>query len=295
MNIKEIAERFKIRCSAIGKIMTNPRGKSNMIKYTEAVEKLAKDEKRYDEMKTKDGAGGLKLYESIKKQCDELPGLQKMKDVVILGDTAKTYCLDWLKEQPEFYGRRKEIKSKYIEKGNVVEDHALDFVSDNLGYGLLTKNERNYKNKFMTGTPDNVQPDETIDTKANWDQSTFPLFESGLPNMDYYWQGQGYMHLTKRTKHRVIYCLMDTPEYLIEREARNYAFFNGYGDLDKDLYDKFVDKMTFGKVKIQHRIKAFDIEFEKGAIDQIEIRVKECREFIFNTLTLLGNEQGSKI
>jgi hypothetical protein len=48
--------------------------------------------------------------------------------------------------------------------------------------------------------------------------------------------------------------------------------------------DRHVKQMTYGDVAPENRIKVFPFDFEQGAIDQIEIRVKECREFIFDTL-----------
>lgn len=239
MNIKEISERFKIRCSAIGKIMTNGRGK-----------------------------------------------------VPIMGKTCESYCLDWIKEQPEFYHRKKEFSNKYTEKGLIVEDDSIDFVSEHLyGGDLLLKHDGDrFENEFMTGMPDVIQKDEIIDVKSSWDWSTFPVFATSLPSTDYYWQAQGYMHLVGRKKYRVIYCLMNTPENIILREATSYSFRNGYGELEEDMYQEFVAKMTYDRVAVKNRIRCFDLEFEQGAIDQIEIRVGECREFIFNTLTLLGNE-----
>ena len=233
MENKEIANRFKIRCSAIGKIMTNGRAKDSM------------------------------------------------------GKTAESYCLDWIREQPEFYGRRKEFSNKYTEKGNLVENDSIDFVSTSLYDGMmLIKNEEHFENEFITGTPDVILPDAIIDVKNSFDPFTFPLFESGLPSTDYWWQGQGYMKLVGRESYRVIYTLMDTPLNIIEREAY-YHCKNNEIEFDEDIMNEFVLKMTYPDVDPSKRIKAFDFEFESGAIDQIEARVLACREFIFNTLESL--------
>lgn len=219
---------FKIRCSAIGQIMTNPRSKA-----------------------------------------DKLSG--------VLSKTAQTYCETWLKEQ--IYSRRKEFSTKFTEKGNIVEDNSIDFVAEQLGYGMLLKNEKHYKGEFITGTPDVVLPDLVIDVKNSWDCFTFPLFETRF-DMGYYWQAQGYMALTGRKNYKLIYTLMDTPLHLIEKEAYWYAKNNGYEDLDDKLYQKFLDKMTFGNVPDKYRIKVFDIARNDGDIEQIKERVKQCRQFI---------------
>jgi hypothetical protein len=41
-----------------------------------------------------------------------------------MGKTAETYCLDWLKSQPEFFNRRPNYSNKYTEKGILVEDES---------------------------------------------------------------------------------------------------------------------------------------------------------------------------
>lgn len=216
---------FKIRCSAIGKIMTNARKK------------------------------------------DE-----------ILGATSKSYCKTWLKEQ--IYDRRKEFSSKYTEKGLIMEDNSIDFVAEQLGLGMLLKNEKHLDNDYMTGTPDVILKDMIIDVKNSWDFSTFPLFDEEIPDKDYYWQAQGYMNLTGKPTYKLIYTLMDTPIHLIEREMNRYKWDNGLDEVDQDLYDKFVEKMTYPNIEDKYKIKVFDIERNQEDINKINERVIACREFI---------------
>ena len=47
-----------------------------------------------------------------------------------LGKTGETYLQEWLKEQ--IFGVRKQIKSKYIDKGNLCEDDSIDFIANRL-------------------------------------------------------------------------------------------------------------------------------------------------------------------
>ena len=176
---------FKIRCSQIGQIMTDPR-------------------------------------------------LVKAKESGELSETTKSYCKLWLKEQ--LYGRKKEFSSKYTAKGNEVESDSIQFVGRMLNLGIVFKNDEYFEDEYKCGTPDLLPMDQSnliVDTKNSWDWSTFPLFEPKLPESDYDWQGQGYMDLAKRFEYKVVYCLSDTPEYLIEAEARRYCFNNGYDDLEE--------------------------------------------------------------
>ena len=226
-----LSERFKIRASAIGKIMTNSRKKDELSK------------------------------------------------------TAQSYCIDWIKQQPEFYNRRKEFSSKYTDKGNQVEDEALQFAAEQLGYGMILKNVDSFSNDFMTGTPDAVLPEEIIDVKSSWDFSTFPTFATEIPTKDYYWQLLGYMALTGKRESKVIYCLMDTPIEIIHREIKSHCYKNGLDPEEElDIYEQFVNRMTYGDVDPKHRIKTFEVIYSQYEVELIQERVQECRQFIFDLL-----------
>jgi len=194
-----------------------------------------------------------------------------------LGKTGESYCQEWLTEQ--VYGRKREFTNKYIQKGLQNEDNSLDFIAENMGFGLLVKNEQYYENDFITGTPDIVLSDLIIDVKNSWDCFTFPAFDSELPNKDYYYQMQCYMSLTGKDNAKVIYVLSDTPEHLIESEARKLAFVNG-NELNAEFIDSVRAKMTYFDIEAKYRIKSFDIARNNEVIELINQRVIQCREYI---------------
>ena len=55
-----------------------------------------------------------------------------------LSQTAKSYLEDWYKEQ--IYGVKKQIKSKYIQKGLALEDQAIEFYSVAMEKDFMIKN-----------------------------------------------------------------------------------------------------------------------------------------------------------
>ena len=248
---------FKIRVSAIGKIMGGAEITEIQLKK---IQSLEEKEKRTE------------------KQQEELDRLIHKRDNPELSATAKTYCRDWLMEQ--LYSRRKEFSSKYTQKGNIVEDNSIDFIAKTLDLGLLFKNEDFYENEYIQGTPDVILPNFIIDAKNSWDFSTFPYLEKEIPNSDYWWQGQGYMTLCNKKSYKLIYCLTDTPENLIEREARRWCYDNGYEELDEDIYDKFYEKMTYSDLPDYMKIKVYDFERCDESILKIIEKVKQCREYI---------------
>lgn len=195
-----------------------------------------------------------------------------------LGKTGETYCKQWLKGK--LFNRHVEIKSKYLEKGNIMEDNSLDEVAKRLGLGILLKNEKHFSNKWMRGTPDAIVGDCVIDVKNSWSWETLPLLEAEVPNTDYYWQLQVYMAITKTKTAKLVYTLLDTPEHLIKNEAYWYSRKNGYGELTDEMLEEFTKKMTYKDIPENYKYKSFDIERNDTDIQLIKDRVIECREYI---------------
>jgi hypothetical protein len=203
----------------------------------------------------------------FKIRCSQIGKIMGVKGI---GLTGKGYCEDWYKEK--IYSKRKSFTSKYTEKGNKVEDDSLDFIADNLGYGMIVKNEKVFYDDFMTGTPDAILKEIIIDVKNSWDCFTFPLFNNKTPNKDYYWQAQGYMNLTGIENYKLVYTLMNTPKELIEKE---YI----YSDQSVS-FDDFEKEFTYDNIDPKYRIKVFDIKKNEDDIQKIKDRVNECREYI---------------
>jgi hypothetical protein len=189
-----------------------------------------------------------------------------------LSKTAQSYVETWMKEQ--IYKRRKVVTSKYMEKGNMVEDESISFAGRVLNADI-SKNDRKYENDFLTGTPDVITEDYVIDVKNSWDCFTFPLFYENVPNKDYFYQAQGYMALTGLSHYKLIYTLVDTPDSLIEREFK-YA-----SELD---FDSFAKDYRYNEIDEACRIRIFEIERDDSVIDAINTRVIECREYIKNLI-----------
>lgn len=255
---------FKIRCSAIGKICGGAFNKPT----EKQLIKIADLEK-------KKGEKGLTTLQEV--ELKEL--IAKRDNPPELSEGAKTYCQEWLKEQ--IYDRRKEFSNKYTEKGTVCEPQAIEMVAEHMGYGLISKNEKHYENDFMTGTPDLVLAKIVEDIKNSWSIFTFPLFDTELPNSDYYLQLQGYMELTGINKAAVNYCLIDAPTEIMDAEARRIYYKAGNeGDVPMECYDEVYAKMTYSNVPITLKIKRFEFDYEKSVIAVIKERVELCREYI---------------
>ncbi len=173
-----------------------------------------------------------------------------------LSQTCKTYLEDWIKEQ--IFGVEKRIESKYLEKGLMMEDEAIEFYSIAKEVDFMVKNIDHYENDFFTGTPDCIHDGVVYDFKTSWDAFTFPLFDSN-PNKGYVMQLQVYMHLLGLKKAKLVYTLQNTPEHLVKPWEEN---------------------VYYDSVDLKYRIKEFDIEYDPEFIESVKERVLLCREYI---------------
>ena len=121
-----------------------------------------------------------------------------------LSQTTKSFLQEiYLQER---FNRSKIIGSKYMQKGNEVEEDSLSLATRHFGK-LLIKNKQTFENDWIKGTPDVVSP-MLIDIKSSWDLFTFYKVEN---NPMYYWQLLAYMWLTDHSQATLCYCLVDSP------------------------------------------------------------------------------------
>lgn len=195
----------------------------------------------------------------------------------VLSETAKTYIQDLFKENE--LGIAREFWSRYTDKGLQMEDEAIDFAGQVLGWEFVVKNEESFENDWITGTPDVLTKTLLADIKCSWDGNTFPLFDTELKNKDYFWQMQGYMWLTGLEQAELVYCLMDTPHQIVEDEVRRAHWKAGLIDEDIDLREAVQSQHTFIHLPNNLRIKRFIVERNEDAIDNIKEKVELAREY----------------
>lgn len=193
------------------------------------------------------------------------------------------------------YGRKKDISNKYIEKGLQVEEDAITLFS-RIEKTVYIKNEENIRNEFISGTPDlyageNIRnADVVIDTKSSWDIFTFfATKDASKLNKMYYWQLQGYMWLTGAQTSKLAYCLVNTPDTLIEDEKRKLAWKMGVIDemANPDYLEavEMIEKLgRYDDINFKERCNIININRDKVAIEQLEARVIACRQWMNTNL-----------
>jgi len=195
----------------------------------------------------------------------------------VLSQTAKTYLKELAIE--EKFGIRKEFSSRYTDKGNIQEDTAIEMASKVLSLPFALKNTEYFENEFIKGTPDLILEDEIIDIKCSWDGTTFPWFEDELPNKDYFWQLVGYCWLTGRNKARVVYCLVDTPEDIVQDEIRRTSWKKFEIDVTEETENEVRAKHEFAHISENKRVRAFQIELNEANIEQVKEKLLHAREY----------------
>lgn len=299
-NLKEI----KFRASGIGKLMIGQQGLTDVqtarLNYLQE-RKDGAEKGIIEPGKTKTWA---KLTDNMQAEMDEL--IAKRDAPFELSRTAKSFITEkWMWDKFRF---KRVVITKELQKGNLCEQDAFQLLDEVIPMSELRhKNPKRYSNDYTTGHPDIClfQDDMGEDTKCSWDLMTFVKTEA--PSLDYISQGQAYMDLTGLRKFRVAYCLVDTPNILLQGELRSLFFkFNAspvYGIIDEDgeivinHYENEVPKDLLEAIKQtkrnhiyshippQNRVKVFEFEYDPAFIEEMKFRVEVAREFYMN-LTL---------
>jgi hypothetical protein len=221
------------------------------------------------------------------KQAEELNRLIKKRDNPELSQTCKTYLIECYVS--EVYGREKDVYSKYMEKGLEVEEDAITLYSLIKKHFFKKNTERLYNN-YISGEPDIFEGQDiyhathVIDTKSSWDLFTYYAAKLAPINTNYEWQGLGYMYLTGSEGFTLAYCLIDTPETLINKEAQKLMWDMGAATSESPEFlearEALEKNMRFTDIPIQDRMFERFIRRDDKKIRQVIERVEECREWL---------------
>lgn len=215
------------------------------------------------------------------------PKTKAAKEAGELSETAKSLCIEtWISHK---YGIKKDLSNKYLEKGIVGEEDAITLLSK-IDKTFYQNNKARMSNEFITGEWDILKDGHIIDTKCSWDAFSFfkHIKETEL-DKKYYWQLQGYMALTDTKTAEVAYCLIDTPDHLIEKEITNLWYKLGQIDQESQQWQQVEyetrNNLTFSdKIDAKDRVIRFKIERNDEDIQKGYERVIQAREWIKNNL-----------
>jgi len=279
------------RCSSLGHLMTDAQGKTNMERYNDAVAKLQELINNEPAKYNQDGKTPSKIHEKWIERCAKqgiLVGeLQDIRFEVELSETAKVHLSDIHTQLTT--GRRTDITNKYIEKGLLVEEDGITVYSRNKKK-FFKKNETHLKNLFIMGTPDifegaSIHEATSVpDIKCSWDLYTFRRTLVKKINPMYWWQLHGYMWLTGAKNAPLAYCLINTPEPLIQAAEKSMWYKLGCpSDDDANFIDACKElrkSMVYDDLALNERLLEYVIERDETLYNQIEGKVIAGRKYL---------------
>jgi len=178
-----------------------------------------------------------------------------------LTDTAKSYIRQLVKEKVFNYSSY--FETKHTEKGTFVEDDSIKLLNSVL-FTEYTKNETRLKNEYISGECDINGDDIIIDIKSSWNKDTFPATteeaQKAVKKSGYDWQGVGYMWLYNKPFFSVAYCLVNTPDFLLE-------------------YENNIKAHLVDDIPPEYRVTIVNYKRDQEKEQAIIEKVKACREF----------------
>lgn len=307
------ASDLKIRASAIGKIMTFDNATQVTEKQLELItefetkkvtpaalsakqlEKIAElegkkatekgitdnQQKELSELITKrDAPQGL--TENQQKQLDEL--IAKRDAPPELSKGAKTAVEEIFIE--DRFSFRKQIESKYIQKGHKMEDKAILLLSDLFGVKNIEKNETHYANEYTQGTMDAIVrlgfgAGFQFDVKNVYYPDGIDGFDTAVDKI-YEWQGHDYNWMLGFDHGFVVKILQNLPDEMLDFEVKTFWKAAGrawYEDIPESFVKEVRDYFNFeSRMPIEDRIKIFKISTTKTHIEQMTDAVKLARK-----------------
>lgn len=199
-----------------------------------------------------------------------------------LGETCKGHLMEcWIKER---YGREKKFSNKYTEKGTEQEEDSISLYALQKKSAYF-KNNKTFSNDWITGTPDIITKDTIIDIKTSWSIHTFYAVLSKPVDKGYELQLQAYMELTNRDNAKLVYCLVNTPDKLINDAKRKLAWEMMVIDPEAD--ERYLEacaqlerEMIFDDIPPRERYIELSVERDPKVMAKVQARILECRHFL---------------
>ena len=183
----------------------------------------------------------------------------------VISDTAKAAIRDIVKE--DLYGFRSFTGNQYTQKGNLLEDLAIE-MSGKMRFRNYQKHVGRVENELITGECDVLDLDRKliIDTKVTWDIGTHPFFTDEamekVKKAGYDVQMQAYMWLYDCEVANIDFWLFPCPPELLK---------------DWDDIDQLVHLVE--AIDIRERKTTVVIERDEAVIQKIKDKIPHCQEY----------------
>lgn len=227
-------------------------------------------------------------FSNYKFRCSCLGNIMSAKGELTVGN--KTFLQDLFTEVME--GKRKEVTSRYFEKGHFMEEDGVTMVNETIYPNeLLVKNKERKENDFISGECDTVHKGIVYDIKNAWDVFTFG--KASLTD-NYQWQGRGYMWLWGVEKFRLYYCLNNMPEHMLVDEERKMFYRHNFLSLEDPEFLQLCKELrafhNYDNRSMWDRFKVWEVVHSEAEITKLKDKIGKCRVYL-NKLLQERNEQ----
>lgn len=280
VNIDINFDDFKVRCSAITKVLANS-ASNPCITDKQAVFLKELEDKE-------------KITPNQQVELTRLIQLRENSTKIILSDT----CIDYLMESYSWIIAGKISVSKesmdllQTKKGKMVETDSIELLSilDDVFY---QKNDQRVNNNFLSGEPDIFTGEDIYaansitDAKSLWDYPGFlKSIHKGLEN-GYKQQVQGYCDICSSNIGQVAKILVNTPLEIVEDMKWKVAKKFGAVTIENPDFLKeweiWERSMYFDDISMQQRVFKINVDpFTEPERQRVYDRVKICREWLNN-------------
>jgi hypothetical protein len=174
---------------------------------------------------------------------------------------------------------RKNFTNKFVQKGHICEASSINDIVKFLDLPIAVKNEKHFRNKWITGTPD-VDFSKLkfqIDMKNVYYPEGLDTFDD-VVDYGYEMQMHGYNWLLKIKDAFVIKILKNPPEEILEKEIWIHAKQNGLDRPTDESREYVRELMDYeGKQPLKDRINIYHVKTQKYHIDAIKEGVEIAR------------------
>lgn len=198
-----------------------------------------------------------------------------------LSKTAKTHLVEVYAR--EIWGVEKDIVTKQMKKGTEAEEEGITLLCE-VDKKWHEKNTERKDNEWLTGHADVVEDQLITDIKLSWD--AFSFLPKLIEEVDktYYYQVQGYMMLWDKPKARISYCLVNTPDNIIQGEK--YRLLRSMNVVSEESPEylqaaaKLESNMKFDHIPKPLRVISHYVDRDESVIEKIPSKVAKAREFL---------------
>ncbi len=207
------------------------------------------------------------------------------KETGELSKTAKTMLRKWYITKK--YGVYLTGESKHTKKGNAKEDDAIQFAGEWFGADF-EKNKTQLIDDYFSGTCDILHETNKgryiLDTKCSFNIFTFADAKKE-DKKEYLAQMQVYMHLWKAQKAYICFCLLNTPDDILQKEISDMEWRAERDGKGSDwIADQKVNITRLGKpedyIGSDERIYIVEVNFVSDVIEKAKGRIEKAREFL---------------